>query len=142
MRNHHAQVQSGEFHPSTDLNQFDQGPPYGSRFGVARWDADIRQHPLEYLYDFSALEAAIAIVPAQVASIIGAKVVAGRAIHRWGAARAGRYLMLAIAFTVPSPLLMQPSTPAWYLVASASLFSSMGMAALTVLNTDVMGHAP
>ena len=97
---------------------------------------------LEYLYDLTSLQAAIAIVPAQAGAVVGAKFVAQWAMHRWGSLRAGRYLMLALSLSMLPLLLMQPSTPAWYLVAIAAVFSGLGMAALTVLNADVMGRAP
>jgi predicted MFS family arabinose efflux permease len=37
---------------------------------------------------------------------------------------------------------VQVGSPAWYVVGTASLFSAAGMAALTVLNTEVMRRAP
>ena len=97
---------------------------------------------LEYLYDLTSLQAAIAIVPAQVGSVIGAKFVAQWAMHRWGSLQAGRYLMLALAVAMLPLLLVQASTPAWYLVSIAAIFSGFGMAVFTVLNADVMGRAP
>ena len=97
---------------------------------------------LEYLYDLTSLEAALAIVPAQAGAVVGAKFVAQWTMHRWGSLRAGRYLMFALALSMLPLLVMQPSTPAWYLVGIAAIFSGLGMAALTVLNADVMGRAP
>lgn len=97
---------------------------------------------LEYLYDFSALQAALALVPAQAGAVLGAKVIAGRAIRRWGIGRAGRHLMIALGISMLPLLLVQTSMPAWYVVACATAFSTVALASVTVLNTDVMGHAP
>lgn len=97
---------------------------------------------LEYLYDLAPLRAAILLVPAQLGAVFGAKFLAAWAMHRWGVSLAARRLMIAIAITMLPLLAMQSSTPAWYLIASAAVFSCMGMAALTVLNAEVMGHAP
>jgi MFS family permease len=41
---------------------------------------------MEYFYEMSPLEASLAIAPAQVGAVLGAKVVAGRSIRRWGVA--------------------------------------------------------
>jgi len=37
---------------------------------------------------------------------------------------------------------VQPDTAVWYLVLVATVFSLTGMAALTVMNLDIMGRAP
>ena len=97
---------------------------------------------LEYLYDLTPLRAAILLVPAQFGAVVGAKFLAAWAMHRWGVSLAARRLVIAIAITMLPLLAMQSSTPAWYLISSAAIFSCMGMAALTVLNAEVMGHAP
>ena len=97
---------------------------------------------LEYLYALTSLAAAMALIAAQAGAVFGAKFLAAWTMHRWGVSLAARRLMIAIAVTVLLLLAMQSSTPAWYLIASAAVFSCMGMAALTVLNAEVMGHAP
>jgi len=97
---------------------------------------------LEYLYDLSPLRAAILLVPAQLGAVVGAKFLAAWAMHRWGVSLAARRLLVAIAAAMLPLLAMQSSTPAWYLISSAAIFSCMGMAALTVLNAEVMGQAP
>jgi MFS family permease len=97
---------------------------------------------MEYLYEMTPFEASLAIAPAQIGAILGAKVVAGRLTDRWGAGPAGRGLLLVTGAVMLLLVFMQPSTPAWYLVLVSTLFSLTGMAALTVLNLDIMGRAP
>lgn len=97
---------------------------------------------LEYMYGMTALQAAIAVIPAQAGAVLGAKVLGGRAIRRWGMARAGRHLTLILAFSVLPLVGMQASTPAWYLILCATLFNTVALAAITVLNTHVMSRAP
>jgi DHA2 family multidrug resistance protein-like MFS transporter len=97
---------------------------------------------MEYFYEMSPLEASIAIAPAQVGAVLGAKVVAGRSIRRWGVTRSGRGLLLATGVVMLLLVFVQPSTPAWYLVLVSTAFSLAGMGALTVMNLDVMGRAP
>jgi DHA2 family multidrug resistance protein-like MFS transporter len=97
---------------------------------------------LEYLYALSAYEAAIAVVPAQVGAILGARFMARYAIGRWGRVRAARILMLALAAGMLPLLLLRVGTPLWLLVGTATIFSFMWMAVLTVLNAEVMRRAP
>jgi MFS family permease len=97
---------------------------------------------MEYFYEMTPLEASIAIAPAQLAAILGSKVVAGRSIRRWGVAQAGRGLLLATGVVMLLLVIVQPSTPIWYLVLVSSVFSLTGMGALTVMNLDIMGRAP
>jgi MFS family permease len=97
---------------------------------------------LEYFYDLTALQAAVAILPAQAGAIVGAKIVAQFAAHRWGVERAGRWLVLANGVTMLPLVFVTTSTPIWFLIAVSTAFSCAGMGALTVLNMDVMGRAP
>jgi MFS family permease len=97
---------------------------------------------MEYFYEMSPLEASIAIAPAQLGAVLGAKFVAGRTIRRWGVARAGRGLLLVTGVVMLLLVMVQPSTPIWYLVLVSTVFSLTGMGALTVMNLDIMGRAP
>ena len=97
---------------------------------------------LEYFYDMSPLEASLAIAPAQVGAVIGAKVVASRAIHVWGIPRSGRGLLLMTGIVMLLLVFVRSDTAVWYLVLVATAFSLTGMAALTVMNLDIMGRAP
>lgn len=97
---------------------------------------------LRYFYDMSPLEASLAIAPAQLGAVIGAKVVASRAIHMWGVSRSGRDLLLLTGLVMLLLVFVQSGTPAWYLILVATAFSLTGMAAITVMNLDIMGRAP
>lgn len=97
---------------------------------------------IEYLYDLTPYDAALAVIPAQVGAIVGAKVMAQRAMRRWGGPRAIQVLMLALAATMLPLVLLSSTTPLWFLVAVATLFSFVWMAVLTVLNAEVMRRAP
>lgn len=96
----------------------------------------------EYMYGMSPFKAAVAVIPAQVGAVLGAKVFAGIAINRWGVTNAGRRLMLVLAITLLPLLAMQPSTPAWYLACCATLFMTAAFAVVTALTIDVMSYAP
>ena len=97
---------------------------------------------LQFIYEFSAVSAAVATIPAQLAGILGAKFLAKKAIKRWGSFNASRGLLLAIAVTMLPLLALTDSTPAWLLVAIATAFCFTTTAALTSFNTDVMRRSP
>ena len=97
---------------------------------------------LEYLYDMTPLKAAIAVIPAQACGALGAKFLAGGAIKRWGATRAGQHLLLVLAISLLTLVGVRPAAPAWYLVVCAILVTTADSAALTVLDTAVMSYAP
>lgn len=97
---------------------------------------------VEYLYDMTPYEASLAIIPAQIGAILGAKFLAKRTIRRWGGLRAARILMLALAGAMLPMLLLQVDSPLWFLSGAATLFSFIWMAVLTVLNAEVMRRSP
>lgn len=97
---------------------------------------------MEFLYDLTSYEAAVAIIPAQVGAVLGAKFLASRIIRKFGGFRAARYLMFVLAVTMIPLITVQADTSVWYLVFIATVFSFSGMAALTVLNTEVMRLSP
>lgn len=97
---------------------------------------------LEFLYNMTSYEAALAIIPAQVGAVFGAKFLASRVIRKFGGFRAARYLMLVLALSMIPLVTVQSDTSVWYLVFIATLFSFSGMAALTVLNAEVMRRSP
>lgn len=97
---------------------------------------------LESMFDLTALEAAIAITPAQLGGIVGAKVIAHRSIERWGYSLAARHLTASLAIAMLTLVIVQPSTPIWVIVACATAFNTAAFAAVTVLNADVMRRAP
>lgn len=97
---------------------------------------------VEYLYDMTPYEASIAVIPAQLAAILGARVLARRALDRWGGLRAARLLMLVLAVAMLPLLALQAGSPLWFLTAVTTVFSFIWMGALTVLNAEVMRRAP
>lgn len=97
---------------------------------------------LEYMYGMSPLKAAIAVIPAQIGAILGAKMIAGAAMNRLGVTTAGRHLLLVLAIAQLPLVGMQADSPAWYLVVCATLLLTSAFAAITVLNADVMSYAP
>ncbi len=97
---------------------------------------------LEYMYDMSPLKASIAVIPAQAGAVVGAKVLAAKAIRRWGEGRAGQILLLVLALSMLPLVAMTPGTPAWYLVLCAVAFNTAAFAAITVVTADVMSFSP
>lgn len=96
---------------------------------------------LESMFDLTALESAIAITPAQIGGIIGAKVIARRAIERWDYATAARRLTAMLALALLTLVTIRSTTPMWVLLMIATALNTAGFAAVTVLNADVMRRA-
>ncbi len=97
---------------------------------------------LEYLYDQSVLDAALWLVPSQAAAVVGAKLVAGQLMRRWGTARAGVVTLIGFALALLTLVPMSVTAPMALLVVSAALFSLFGYAALTIANAAVMAESP
>ena len=97
---------------------------------------------LEYLYGLTVLQAAVALVPAQAAAVVGAKVVAGRMMARWGTPRAGSVMLGGFAIAMLSLVLVSATSPMWLLLVGSSLFSLFGFGSITVVNAAVMASAP
>ena len=93
---------------------------------------------LEFFYEMSSYEAAIAIIPAQICAVLGAKFLSSWFINKFGGLRAARMLLLALAFSMLSLITVHATTSAWVMISIAAVFSFLGMGALTVLNTEVM----
>ena len=68
---------------------------------------------LEYFYDLKPIQASLAMIPAQLGAVFGAKVLATMAIKRWGGIRAIRVLVLGIAIPILGLVIFQTSTPTW-----------------------------
>jgi MFS family permease len=97
---------------------------------------------LHYYYGLTLLEAALAIVPAQLGAALGARVLAKFVLIRWGGLKGSQILALALSISFLSLVFVTESTSFWYIVGAATLFSFLGMASLTTLNAEVMRQAP
>lgn len=96
---------------------------------------------LQYLFGLSVLQSAVALLPAQAAAILGAKVLAAQLMSRLGAHRAGPIALVGLAVSLLSMITIRTSSGAWLLVLCAAAFSLFGFAAITILNADVMAQA-
>ncbi|MDD2817683.1 MAG: MFS transporter [Candidatus Nanopelagicales bacterium] len=93
---------------------------------------------LEFFYEMSPYEAALAIIPAQIGAVLGAKLLASWAMKKFGGLAGAGVLMFALAISMLSLIAVRATTPVWTMVAIATVFSFIGMGALTALNTEVM----
>lgn len=93
---------------------------------------------LEYLYGMSVLGAALYLVPAQAAAVVGSKVVASWLMRRSGTARAGQVMLAGFTLSLLTLVVMSESAPVALLVVSSSLFSLFGFGSITIVNAAVM----
>jgi hypothetical protein len=68
---------------------------------------------LEYLYGMSVLGAALYLVPAQAAAVVGSKVVASWLMRRSGTARAGQVMLAGFTLSLLTLVVMSESAP-WH----------------------------
>ncbi|MGA9148283.1 MAG: MFS transporter [Candidatus Nanopelagicales bacterium] len=93
---------------------------------------------LEYLYGLSVLGAALYLVPAQAAAVVGAKVAASWLMRHWGTGRAGQIMLAGFALSLLTLVAMTATAPLILLVISSSLFSLFGFGSITIVNAAVM----
>ncbi len=97
---------------------------------------------LQYMYGMSAFHTALLLIPAQIASIVGAKVVSERLTDRYGIERAGVLLLLVLAAVMVIPLTFSSSSPLWLIVVFAAAFGAVVTAVLVVTLNALMSSAP
>ena len=96
----------------------------------------------QYIFGLSVLQTAMAMIPAQLLGLVGAKVVGGGLMRRYGVHQAGTIMLLALSASMLTLLLVQYDSPLWVPVASIAVFSLASMGTAVVLTNAVMGTAP
>lgn len=97
---------------------------------------------LKNIYGLDELGAAVAVIPAQLGGILGAKVIASWLMHKVGLSRASEILIFCLAVSFVPLMFMQSNFPMWYLIGCAVLFNTFALATITVLDAEVMSYAP
>lgn len=97
---------------------------------------------LEYLYGQTVLGAAVWLIPANAAAILGAKVVADRLMLWWGVARSGQAMLGGLTLSLLSLVLLGGSSPMAQLILSSALISLFAVGGITIVNAAVMSGAP
>lgn len=96
----------------------------------------------QYIFGLGILQTAIAMIPAQLLGLVGAKVVGGGLMRRYGVHQAGTIMLLALAGGMLTLLLVKYDSPLWVPVTSIAVFSLASMGTAVVLTNAVMGTAP
>lgn len=97
---------------------------------------------VEYLYELTSLQAALALVPAQLGAVLGAKLLAAWLMRRFRMPTAICVTLAALAISVSLLVVVSAQSPLWLPIAIGAVFSAFGLAAITILNAAVMGRAP
>jgi MFS family permease len=97
---------------------------------------------LQYMFGLSAFHTALLLIPAQIASIIGAKIVSERLTDRLGIQRAGVLLLLVLAGVMAVPLTFSSASPLWLVVTFAAAFGAAVTAVSVVTLNALMSSAP
>ncbi len=92
----------------------------------------------EFIFGLSALQAAVALIPAQVAAILGA-LLGGKLILRVGVARAGLLLITATGLALWASAVIGSDSPLWLPMAIMSVYAVFVVGAGVPLTTAIMG---
>ena len=93
-------------------------------------------------YGLSPLQAAMVLIPAQVAGMIGAKAVAGPLMRKWGISRAGLFFLVLLSIAMFSSLLIRPTSELWVPTVVMMFFGFTAVGAATVMTNAVMSSSP
>ncbi len=96
---------------------------------------------LQYVYGLDIVEAAIAMIPAQVTAVAGAAG-AGRLVQKLGIPRAGFVLIVAVAVLLWSSMVVTSGSPLWVPIAIVSLYAAAAVGAGVPLTNAIMNTAP
>ncbi len=96
---------------------------------------------LEYIYGLTILQAAIAMIPAQVTALAGAAL-AGRLIQRVGIPRAGLIFIVAVGLLLWASMLVGPGAPVWLPIVIVSAYAVAAVGAGVPLTNAIMNTAP
>lgn len=97
---------------------------------------------LQYMYGYSSFQTALIMVPAQVASILGAKFLSERLTVRFGIKRTGVVLLLVLAGVMAIPLTFSAETPLLWLMTFTCAYGGVVTAVAVVVLNALMGTAP
>lgn len=96
----------------------------------------------DYIFGLTVLATAVAMIPAQIGGIIGAKAVAGPMMRRIGVQRSGVLLLIGLAVGMASVLVVRIDSPVWVLCACVAVFSLFSIASGVVITNALMSTAP
>lgn len=97
---------------------------------------------LQYMYGKSAFETAVLMVPAQLAAILGARILSERMTERLGLKRSGVLLLIALAGVLALALTFSGTTPLWWILVYACLFGAVVTGVGVVVLNALMSTAP
>ncbi len=96
----------------------------------------------QYLYGLSVLQTALALVPAQLAAVLGSRLVAAPLMRRWGLTRTAQvFFLLTSAFMLLS-FAVTPSAPLWIPIAYIAGYNALTVAASITVTNAVMNADP
>ena len=95
---------------------------------------------LQYIFGLSSMETAVAMIPAQLASLGGAAL-AGRLIQKYGISRAGFWLILGVAAFLWCSMVVSEQSPLWLPILIVSLYSLAAVGAGVPITNAIMNNA-
>lgn len=96
----------------------------------------------EYIFGLTVLATAIAMIPAQIGGMIGAKAVAGPLMRRIGVQRSGVLMLIGLAVGMASVLVVRIDSPVWVLCLCVAVFSLFSIGSGVVITNALMSTVP
>jgi hypothetical protein len=93
------------------------------------------------VYDATALQTALLMVPAQLAGVIGG-LVSRKIIQARGITFTGILLLIVLSASVLTTLAVTVESPIWFLVAVMSLYAAASVGAAVPVTNSIMNAAP
>lgn len=96
----------------------------------------------EYMYGKSAFEAALMMMPSQLAGMLGAQYVSEPLSDRFGLKRSGVMLLLALAPVMAMALTFSATTPLWWMVLFSTLLGFVIYSADVIVLNALLSSGP
>ncbi len=95
---------------------------------------------LQYIFGLEELDVAVAMLPAQILSIVAAGF-AGKAVGRFGITASGTGMLLAVAACLVASAQVQLTTPLWVVIAIVSGYSAAAIGVSIAMTNAIMDTA-
>ncbi len=96
----------------------------------------------QYLYGLTGLQTALAMVPAQLAAVLGARLMAGPLMRRIGVTATATLMFAVLAVAMLGSLLIQTDSPLWLPIAYVTVFNVLTVSASITVTSGVLASDP
>lgn len=96
----------------------------------------------EYLYGLTVLQTALAMVPAQLAAVLGTRLIAGPLMRRFGVTKTSTIFFAILAGVMLMAFFLTPESPLWVPIAYVAAYNVLTVAASITVTSGVLVSVP